>query len=248
MFKFIRIIALAIAVATFCRAASAQQFRPQQPGMQRPGGNNNNNPNNQRNNGNNGNAPDKPEVKLPEDPRLLDLHKNFVLGAERLASEYESKGQIDKARSCYEEIVRLVPTYTQAADKLAVIKQKEAVAEHRTIDVFANKGWQDAGVNIGAGKPVSLKATGAWTMKMSYANLSPDGVEIPQELRNFPLGALVGMIAASPTEADAKVFIVGASTSFTADRDGRLFLRMYDSDPDDNLGKISVYLEGSFKK
>jgi len=242
MFKIIRGTALALAAVAVCQAASAQQFRPQ-PGIQRPGGNNNQNV--QRNNGNN---TDKPEVKLPDDPRLLELHKGFVLGAEKLAAEYESKGQIDKARSCYEEIVRLVPTYTPAAEKLAIVKQKEAVAEHRTVDVFANKGWQDAGVNIVLGKPVSLKASGAWTMKMTYANLSPDGVEIPKELRDFPLGALVGMIGATPTDADAKVFIVGSSTSFTADRDGRLFLRMYDSDVEDNLGKISVYLEGTFKK
>jgi hypothetical protein len=44
------------------------------------------------------------------------------------------------------------------------------------------------------------------------------------------------------------VFLIGSSTSFTAERDGRLFLRMYDSDPSDNLGKVSVYLEGTFKK
>lgn len=238
MFKFTRMATIALAATLVGQAASAQQLRPQ-PGLQRPGGNNNQN---------NKQKDDKPEVKLPEDPRLLDLHKNFVLGAEKLAAEYERTGQNDKARSCYEEIIRLVPTYAPAADKLAAIKQKEAIAEHRTIDVFANKGWQDAGVNIISGKPVSLKASGAWTMKMTYANLSPDGVEIPKEMRDFPLGALVGMIATSPTEADPKVFTVGASTSFTADRDGRLFLRMYDSDPEDNLGKISVYLEGTFKK
>jgi tetratricopeptide (TPR) repeat protein len=245
MLKFISLATIALTTAWFGSTASAQQFR-QQPGQQRPGMNNNNQ---QRNNGNNNNGNDeKPPVKLPEDPRLLELHKGFVIGAEKLATEYEAKGQIDKARSCYEEILRLVPSYTQAADKLAVVKQKEAIAEHRTIDVYANKGWQDAGVNIYTGKPVSLKASGAWTMKMTYNNLPPDGVEIPKELRDFPLGALVGMIATSPTEADAKVFIIGTSTSFTAERDGRLFLRMYDSDPEDNLGKISVYVEGTFKK
>jgi hypothetical protein len=82
---------------------------------------------------------------------------------------------------------------------------------------------------------------------MTY-NLPPDGIEIPKELQNFPLGSLVGKIATSATDDEAKVFVVGAGTSFTAEADGRLFLRMYDSDPEDNLGKVSVYIEGTYKK
>jgi hypothetical protein len=235
---------LAIALATVLATdAAGQQFRaPTRPGMQGPGGNRGNQGGN---NNNNNNAPR--EVKLPDDPKLLELHKNFVLGAEKLAAEYERMNQIDKARNCYEEIIRLVPTYTQAAEKLATIKQKEATAEHRTIDIYANKGWQDVGVGVAAGKPVSIKASGSWTMKMQY-NLSPDGIEIPKELQNFPLGSLVAKIATSPTDEEAKIINIGTSKSFTSDIDGRLYLRMYDSDPEDNLGKISVFLEGTFKK
>jgi len=193
------------------------------------------------------NAQPKPEFKLPDDPRLIEMHKTFVLGVEKLATEYERTNQIDKARSCYEEILRLVPTYTPATEKLAGIQQREATAERRSMDVYANKGWQDAGLNIVAGKPVSVKSSGIWTMKMTY-NLPPDGIEIPKELRDYPLGALVGKIGTSPTDEEGKVFLIGSSTSIIADRDGRLFLRMYDSDPEDNIGKLTVSIEGTFKK
>lgn len=197
--------------------------------------------------GGNNRKDEKRDVTLPDDPVLLELHKTFVLAAEKLAADYERKGQPDKARACYSEILRLVPTYTPAAEKLTVIQQKEAIAEHKTFEVMANKGWQDAGIGVIAGKPLSVKATGTWTIKMTYS-LSADGIEIPKELRDFPLGALVGKIATSPTDEDAKIFLIGAAKSFTADKDGRLYLRIYDGETDDNLGKISTYIEGTYKK
>lgn len=233
-----RIVAIFAIVAVGGVAIHAQQQFRQPNGP--PGYRGNNPQGNQNRN-------EKPEVKLPDDPVLLELHKNFVLAAEKLAGDYERKGQGDKARACYDEILRLVPTYTPAAEKLATIKQREAIAEHKTFEVLANKGWQDAGVSVIPGKPISIKSSGSWTMRMTYT-LSPDGIEIPKELRNFPLGALVGKIASSPTDEEADIFLIGASKSFTADREGRLYLRMYDSDTDDNLGKVSAYIEGTYKK
>jgi hypothetical protein len=250
MVKHVFFIAIALAATAMCQVASAQIARPQpgQPGGNRgPGGGPGGAPGN-RNNGQQGNRPEeKPEVKLPDDPRLIDIHKAFVAAAEKLAAEYERTNNSDKARACYEEILRLVPTYTPAEEKLKVIQAKEATAERRAGEVFANKGWQDVGINVVAGKPLAIKATGSWTMKMTYV-LPPDGIEIPKELQNFPLGALVGKIATSPTDEDAKVFLIGAATNIKAEQDGRLFLRIYDSDPDDNLGKVSVVIEGTFKK
>jgi hypothetical protein len=41
---------------------------------------------------------------------------------------------------------------------------------------------------------------------------------------------------------------VGASSEFTPEKAGRLFLRMYDSDPSDNAGKLNVEIRGTFEK
>lgn len=232
--------ALVVALAT-TDVALSQQFgqqgqgqRPpqQQPRPNRPPGNNN------------GNGP--PPVVLPSDEKLLELHKAFVVGAEKLAAEYEKANQTEKARACYSEILRLVPTYTPAQSKMAEIRVKEESANRKPFDVFANKGWQDTGINVLAGKPVSIKAAGSWTMKMEYT-LPPDGIEIPKELRDFPLGALVGKVMTAPDDEEAKVFLIGSSTKFTAEKDGRLVLRIYDSDPADNNGKMSTMIEGTFQ-
>ncbi len=249
MVKHVFFLAIAVAATALGQVASAQIGRPPTggPGGFRGPGGGPGGPGGRNNGPGNRNNDEKPEVKLPDDPRLIEIHKAFVLSAEKLAAEYERTNQGDKARACYEEILRLVPTYAPAGEKLAVIQQKEATAEKRNGDVFANKGWQDVGINVVAGKPLSIKATGSWTMKMTY-NLPPDGIEIPKELQTFPLGALVGKIATSPTDEEAKVFLIGSSTNLKAEQDGRLFLRIYDSDPDDNLGKITVLIEGTFKK
>src|SRR5690606_1607632 len=131
--------------------ASAQQFNRPRPGMNRPG---------QQQGQNQGKNNEQKQVKLSDDPKLLELHKNFVLAAEKLAGDYERTNQIDEARDCYTEMLRLVPTYSPAAEKLASIKVKEATAEKKLVDVYANKNWQDTGIIVQAGKPLSLRCSG----------------------------------------------------------------------------------------
>ncbi|MCE9603575.1 MAG: hypothetical protein K8U03_01590 [Planctomycetia bacterium] len=240
------VVGIMVGEATM-RQLAAQQQQPQQPRQRNnTGQGNNNGQGNGQNNGQGGNNR-RPTVELPDDPKLLELHKNFVLAAEKLAGDYERTNQHDKARSCYSEILRLVPTYTPAAEKLAKIKEKELTAEKKLVDVYANKGWQDSGIQVIAGRPISLRSNGQWTLKMTY-NLQADGLEIPKELRDFPLGALIGLIGDSVDDKDAKPFFIGADKTFDATKSGKLYLRIYDSDPEDNLGRIGVIVEGSFNK
>lgn len=250
--KRFTILALVASLATAAQFTTVEQVEAQQfnrqrptgqnPGMNRPGGNQQGG---QRGPG--GKGEDENKVKLPDDPKLLMIHKSFVEAAEKLAADYERQNEPDKARSCYTEILRLVPTYSPAADKLNAIKAKEATAEKKLVDVFGNKGWQDTGITVVAGKPLTIRANGEWVMKMTYT-LSPDGIEIPEELRNFPLGSLVGTISDSADLTEAKVFLVGKEKSFEPNGAGKLYLRMYDSNPDDNTGRIGVIVEGTFKK
>jgi hypothetical protein len=221
----------------------------QRPGARPPGQGNNNG----GNNNNNGNAADnedrdnKPkEVKLPEDPRLLQYHKSFVEAAEKLAAEYETAipPKYDKAQACYEEVMRLIPQYPGIQEKLDAVKAKAAGKEKRTVSILANEDWQDTGVTVQLNKPVIITAEGEWKFKMNY-DLDADGVEIPKELQDFNLGSLVGMIRTANPKND-KPFLVGARKEFTADKTGQLFLRMYDSDLTDNSGKLTVTITGTF--
>ena len=233
---------LTIFGATTVVAQQVPRTRTGQPGMNRPTGG-------QPGRGNVNRTDDaKEEFKLPDDPKLLKIHETFVLAAMKLAQDYENAKDIEKAATCYEEILRLVPTYAQAEQKLKEIKVKEAIADRKPFEVYANRAWQDTGVTVLAGKPLTIRATGSWSLKMSY-QLSADGIEIPKELQELPLGALVGVIAEPNASMDeAKPFFIGASKSFEPNQTGRLLLRIYDQDVDDNVGKLSVLIEGTFKK
>lgn len=193
-------------------------------------------------------------VPLPSDPRLLDIHREFVRKAGDLATEYEKAGEYDKARDVYIEVLRLIPTYTPAMKKMNEIREQLATAERVVVDVFADREWQDTGIDLIQGKPVRIQARGEWTFRMTY-KLPADGVEIPEKLRDFNLGALVGVIDPSnPKEIDedneeaTEPFLIGSKFEFDAPISGRLMLRMYDSDTKDNAGKLSVDIKGTFKK
>ena len=248
---WVAVIAVAaLSVGTLWAQQRPIPGQPNQPNRTQPRGPGNQGQQGQGQNRNNNNQNNQPEEVRLDDQRLIELHKQFIDNVEKLATEYEKKGELEKARHCYEQVLRLIPQYTTAKDKLDGVKTREATAERKVVDVFANKEWQDSGITIGEGKPVSIKASGQWKIRIDY-DLAPDGVEIPKELRDFNLGALVGMIVTDPNSSDLKdnpVFLVGSSYSFTAKQTGRLYLRMYDADPKDNLGKLSVEITGSFEK
>jgi hypothetical protein len=193
----------------------------------------------------------------PTDPKLIELHKEFLSKASKLAEDYERKKQHDKAREVYEAILRLVPAYPQAEQALSKIRETEATTNKKQIDVAANMtagrgwtaGWTDTQIDLVEGKPVIISAEGKWTFKMSQ-ELGPEGMEIPQELREFKLGALIGIIVSPDAKElkDVKPFHIGAQREFSAERSGRLLVRMYDYDPSDNVGKIKVTVQSTFAK
>jgi hypothetical protein len=196
--------------------------------------------------------PQKPDGggrPLPQDKRMLDLYIKFVKDAERLAAEYERDKQPEKAREVYKEILSVVPDYVRAKKKLQEYFEKEATAERKVVEIQANQAWQKTGVKLIPGKPITIQATGTWTFKMSQ-KLGPGGMVIPKELRNFNLGALVGIVMPEGPineKNKPKPFLVGDGTQFVAGGAGHLMLRMYDSDPSDNLGKMKVEIIGTFE-
>jgi len=202
----------------------------------------------QRNQADRNKRTSKEEAKpqLPTDPRLLELHRDFLVKAERLAKDYERADQSDRARAVYQEMIRLVPQHPTATEALAELDRREQSADRKVLEVQANRGWQDTGVEVIQGKPIAVRATGQWEFRVSR-QLGPDGMEIPKELRDFNLGALVGIIDSEGDE-DVKPFFVGSERNMIAEQSGRLWLRMYDMDPADNAGKLTVEIRGTFRR
>ena len=76
--------------------------------------------------------------------------------------------------------------------------------------------------------------------------VSPDGIKIPDELKEYNMGCLIGVIRA-PGDKEFNPFVIGRESKFVAEKDGRLFLRMYDVSPQDNEGQLDVEVRGSYR-
>ena len=190
----------------------------------------------------------KGEIELAADPRLQEIQKKFVIDAAKLAKEYERKHDNEGARSCYEQILRLVPNHPAAKEALDRIHGEEMTKEKKKVVVKATEGWQDAGINVIADRPLSITAEGTWTFKMEQV-LDAGGMEIPKDLRDFNLGCLVGKIVAPGDTEDSKPFEIGKEVEeLIPEKAGRLWLRMYDYDPSDNKGALKVEINGTFEK
>ena len=206
------------------------------------------NPNGQNQNAQRGNnAPSVPKAPpLPNDDRLMALHRRFVQDAEKLAAEYEQKKQLDKAAAVYEEMLKLVPAYTKAQQSLGKIRDQEATANQTAVIVEAKEWWQDTGVRLIAGKPIKLLAQGKWTLKLAH-ELSPEGMNLDELPKNCKLGSLIGVIVAPGDDPKKmKPFPIGMDTSLVADRSGALWVAMCDVDHQDNSGHVTLTCVGRF--
>ena len=188
------------------------------------------------------------QPQLPSDPVLLNLHKEFIAKAEKLAVEYERKKDFAKAREVYESLVRLVPKYGAAEAGLSRILANQRAQDRKLTNVLATGGWQDAGVTLREGMPVSIEVKGSWKVVFETG---PGGLQIPNELRpkdsRIKLGTLIGIVANTPAELkEGQPFVVTNGMSFNAKKTGRLYLRMFDIDPTDNEGKMFVLIQSTF--
>lgn len=218
------------------QVAQAQPGRQQQQRQQRPGQG--------RQAQDREEEPEPPP--LPTDERLLALHRRFVDDAERLALEYERTRDFDKAMDVYREILKLVPRYQNAQTRLAALEAREASAQQATCVIQADGGWQDTGIIVMEGKPLAIAVDGTWTFVHS-AEVTADGMEIPEELRDYNMGCLLGVIdTGNPDEAEP--FVVGSEMEFTSEVSGKLYMRMYDIEPSDNEGQLTVHFQGTFRE
>lgn len=187
------------------------------------------------------------QLDISSNPRVAKIQKEAVIELARLAKEYEKGKDTESARECYEQILRVVPNHPEAKKALDNIRDKELTAESKTMIVKATEKWQDTGIDVIANRPLTITADGTWTFKMTRV-LEADGMEIPEEMKEFNLGQLVGQIETAGDPKDVKPFAIGKEATIEPTESGRLWLRMYDYDPSDNAGKISVVIQGTFER
>lgn len=188
--------------------------------------------------------PKEEPLSLPADPRLVEIHREFVSKAEKLGDEYARKKDWEKARVAFTEILKLVPNYKPAVEKMKVINGELSTANKKVVTVEAREGWQDTGIDVVAGTPITFRTEGEWM----FAHIGDaNGLEIPREMRDYRLGSLIGVVAKSAVpDKDTVPFTIGTQKQMGMPQTGRLLLKMHDIYNDDNRGSIRVEITGNF--
>ena len=191
-----------------------------------------------------------------------EIIKDFVNRTHKLALQYQQAGQYNKAKDTADLILKISPDDQQAKALLDKVQKQELSENKKVIKVAANKGWQKTGVHVVEGKPFVIQAEGEWVFVMRRS-VSAEGLEIPDEMKKYPLGSLIGAIEVeepAPIAPPAKKggrrdddprrpFLVGAQRVFDrAPGSGMLYLKMHDTDESDNQGQITVTISGQVKE
>jgi hypothetical protein len=191
-----------------------------------------------------------------------DIIKDFVNRTHKLALQYQQAGQYKKAKDSLELILMVAPDDQPAKNALEKMHKQELSENKKVIKVLANKGWQKTGVQVVEGKPFAIQADGDWVFVMRRT-VNADGLEIPDDMKRYPLGSLIGTIdveepavAAPPAKKGGKAdndprrpFLVGAQKVFDrAHGTGMLYLKIHDTEESDNQGQLTVTISGQVRE
>lgn len=122
-----------------------------------------------------------------------EVLRDFATRVRRIAIQYEQAGDHEKAKNTLRLLLQSAPNDVEAKALLDRISRQELAANKTTVKIFANQGWQSAGVQVQEGKPVVIETKGTWVLRMNRV-VGADGLEVPYDMRDFPLGSLIGAI------------------------------------------------------
>ncbi|MGB9892840.1 MAG: hypothetical protein ACPLRA_00395 [Candidatus Saccharicenans sp.] len=127
------------------------------------------------------------------------------------------------------------------------------------MEVPAEMGWVDTGIEVKEGQKLEFKATGTISCQKGnpIANCGPEGLDlqtVQQPITDRNLGALIGKVVKvlSVTKNEetgeeireevTKVFYIGAGAEVEMPLEGQLYLGVNDNVYADNSGKFTVVI------
>ena len=127
------------------------------------------------------------------------------------------------------------------------VRQAQAVTQ-QDVEVYANKDWQDTGVEIRFSQTVTIQyLSGEWSPFSGYYTdgqgcIDPDVcTQDLSILETFPENIVSGIHATLIARINqGPIFVVGNEITFDAENTGNLLLRMNDKSTSDNSGSLVV--------
>jgi hypothetical protein len=182
------------------------------------------------------------------DVKANEIQNGFIKDAEELANEYYELKEYDKARVLLKSIQALDPSHAKLDAKLKLLDEDLINQNELEMEVNTAKAWEASGVLVGSGKPIRLKAEGAYKFAVS-SQVGPNGFSIPAKaatpadmVPELPIGALIGIVI--PTDVanrnaqqddkkkENRPFLIGEGCDYTPPKDGMLYIRV--NAPPDN--------------
>ena len=164
--------------------------------------------------------------------RGIDVRTNkaiqaFVAEAKELAIEYETNGDIEKARLMYQQIYRLDKRQQQLPAKIKFLENSLLDKNQVVHKLNTSIGWTAIG-NVYADRTFKLFTAGTFTMAPS-GEFTASGMPKGDVKKNgmdheMPLGALIGVYFRD--KKPGQPFLVGAGKVFTPEKDGVLYLKI----------------------
>jgi hypothetical protein len=123
----------------------------------------------------------------------------------------------------------------------------------KTVMISADRGWQNTGLRLEAGKTYRLSATGRYQLaqKPKIWWCEPGGVSI-RYYQGRPLGILLAAVRPDHPKPDsltslARPTAIGLGVALSPDESGTLFLKINDSaaELDDNVGQLKIEIRKS---
>jgi hypothetical protein len=115
----------------------------------------------------------------------------------------------------------------------------------RTVDVPGNSRGMDSGIDVRAGEPITISATGMIVAGNRVGQVGPDGATstgLGINARPVPsagVGALIAYIRMANGQLSPP-YLIGSNLSTSVPMDGRLILAVNDDNYNDNSGSFSV--------
>jgi len=130
---------------------------------------------------------------------------------------------------------------------IAKLPIRPAIAQN-DVEVYADKNWQDAGVEIRQGETITIQyISGEWSPFFGYytdGQGCTDPYVCTQDLsvlESFPDNIVSGIHATLIARINqGPIFVVGNEITFEAENAGSLMLRMNDKSTSDNSGSLII--------
>ena len=182
------------------------------------------------------------------DVRSQRMQSNFLKESLDLARDYESVGELEKAKRVYSALKRLNPKAQEIQDRLKRIDDAILSANAFGIELDTSIGWGVPRARVTKGKPFQVQVTGTYRFQAvlplgpaGFSTANPAKTDLAENIR---CGALMGLIVEANGKP-GKPFFIGTKREITPRNSGLLYLRVNSPTGSKCSGRLMVGLGGT---